>query len=144
APGAALLARRGVVATSFGCWSRPGSRSDFGKHTIAQLATRRSGRTGSTTVAHAGGRSATPRTSRDALAVAPWAWHPTMRCWLPYCQRHSSDTVPTMARPTHARHPALFHFAAAISLAALAALALWLALSRQANAVHGAGCWLVA
>ena len=48
-----------------------------------------------------------------------------------------------MARPTGARRPVPFHFAVAISLAALGALALWLALSRQANAVHGAGCWLL-
>ena len=49
-----------------------------------------------------------------------------------------------MARPASARRPALFHFALAISLAVLGALALWLALGRQANAVHGAGCWLLA
>ena len=48
-----------------------------------------------------------------------------------------------MARPSGARRPVLFHFAVSISLAALVALTLWLVLSRQPNAAHGAGCWLV-
>src|SRR5437868_10681114 len=49
-----------------------------------------------------------------------------------------------MARPNGARRPVPFPFAISISLAALVALTLWLALSREANAAHGAGCWLVA